>query len=100
MYNVVFEYNANAGAYARVRTFSGWPTKEDFDKAYADWPDEVKDKQMILVEGVTAERATELCGQTPIEAYFAVAIKESTDEEGTIDPFLLNLELAKLLHIS
>lgn len=61
-YNVAFVGTPAAGDYEGVITWSAYPSKEEFDKAYTP---EMKAKQAIVEEGITDERAVELAKQTP-----------------------------------
>ncbi len=76
MYNVVFVYTAKAGGYEGVVTRISWPTKEDFQKDFAEWSQEIKEKQRVLEEGVSQERAIELVEQTPKACRTAATFQE------------------------
>lgn len=95
-YNVAFVYTQEAGSHAGIVTWSSWPSKGDFDKAFAEWPEELKRVQRVLEEGITRERAVELVGQTPTACRISAAFEEATLPDGAIDPFVLDMELQQL----
>ncbi len=72
-YNVVLEYRAATGGFEGVRTWTSFLSKKEFEQ----WLDDsVLEKQKVLAEGVTREKAIEICDKTPIECRYAAAAQE------------------------
>ncbi len=81
-YNVAFVYTAEAGGYEGVRTWTSFESKEDFDAWYT--PD-IRSQQEVLEEGVSPERAVELCEQTPMMSYVGASMADATRADGSVD---------------
>jgi hypothetical protein len=71
MYNVVFR-RLGDGTHQGVVTWSSYDSKEHFDKCYTD---ERRLKEEVVEEGVSTERALELCS-TPEAAQGTIAALE------------------------
>lgn len=76
MYNVAFVYTKEAGGYEGIVTWTSYPSKEEFDKMWKEYPEEVRKKERILEEGITPERCIELVEQTPQACHQAAALEE------------------------
>ena len=73
---VALRYTAAAGDYAGVITWTPFTSKKDFD----EWFNTIgKKDQEVVEEGISEERAIELCQTTPLRSYVAAAIDESTN---------------------
>lgn len=75
MYNVVFR-TIVPGNYFGVITWSTYPSKEEFDSRFVS----LKDMYVVVEQGVTPERAVELCStpEASHKAFFA-EIRQSLD---------------------
>ncbi len=91
MYNVAFVYTREARGYEGVITWTSFESKEDFDKWYTP---EIRARERVVEEGITDERAVELCSRTPIACYAAAKLQDATMEDGSIDLFLLEMGIA------
>jgi len=78
-YFVALRYTAAAGAYKGAITWTNWRTKENFDQWFSGQPE--PKQQIVVGEGITAERAVELVKTTPFDVYVAVAVEKSTDRD-------------------
>lgn len=87
-YIVVLAYNANAGGYSGVRTWSAYDSKAEFDEWYRK---EGTAEYDIVAAGVTERRAIQLCQQTPLRNYVRAAVAEATGPDG-----LVNTEIAQM----
>ena len=90
-YIVVFEKTEEEG----IRTWYSFKNKKDFDEWYEDNED-IQKIEKIVAKGVDWEYAIKLCEQVSLSCLQASAVKQSTDENGEIDPFILELEFAKV----
>lgn len=94
-YIVALRYTKAAGAYANAITWTNWKTKENFDEWFNGQPE--PKQQVVVEEGITAERAVELVKTTPLLTHLAVAVERATDREtGKIDPKRARMELLQL----
>lgn len=94
-YNVVFAYTSACGGYEGVRTWTSFRNKAHFEEWYTEG---IRKKQNIFAEGVTAEKAVEICGQTPFAYRLFAAIDEATDPKtGEIEPLVFNMEMTKII---
>lgn len=80
-YNVSFRYTKAAGGYEGVITWSSFKSKEAFDKWWAENPG-VREKQEIVEQGITSERAIELTRSTPVECYTRSSRQEVANSLG------------------
>ena len=92
-YNVAFVGTRKAGGFEGVVTWSSFQSKEVFDEFYAKLPEEKREKQRIVEEGVSVERCVELVRQTPAACYFAAALQSATGPNGEIDERHLEHEI-------
>ena len=94
-YNVVFVHTAKSGAYEGVVTWTGYPSKEDFEKCR----DKVLEdgRQKVLAEGVADELAIRLSCSTPLVVRMRVARFEATDPktgEVNVEIFAMKMQTA------
>jgi len=75
-YNVVFSYNAKAGSYEGVRTWTSFESKEAFEKWKKEMMPEDHD---VIAEGVAEQEAVRICANTPVMSYARAAIGEATN---------------------
>jgi hypothetical protein len=97
MYNVVFQYTPAAGAYEGIRRAWSYLSKEEFDKTAR--PFLAEKGQEVVEEGISNDRVTELCAQTPFTAYLRVVYRDATLPDGTVDSKILERGLLKILGI-
>ena len=90
-YIVVLAYNKAAGGYAGVRTWSPYSSKTEFDA----WFKSIGHKDHEVVdEGVTEDRAIEICSQTRGRNYLRAALDEATDRRtGRVNPELARMRM-------
>ncbi|MDO9231528.1 MAG: hypothetical protein Q7U36_03590 [bacterium] len=91
-YNVVFRYTKPARGYCGVITWKSFTDKQHFD----NWLNanlNIKERQEVVEEGVTEERAIELVRQTPFKCYIASSVQESITPDGK---FNLNRFMMKI----
>ncbi|HEV3244762.1 MAG TPA: hypothetical protein VG102_00200 [Candidatus Paceibacterota bacterium] len=82
-YNVALRYTTDAGGYAGVVTWTSFPSKAEFDGWFEAGGNR---EQEVVEEGITEDRAIELCRTTPLRSYVAAAIDESTNPAtGVVD---------------
>lgn len=93
-YNVVFEYTKETGGYEGVITWSSFKNQEDFKKMYSS---DVEKRQRVIAEGVTPERAIELCNKTPTKSDIASCFEEATLPNGEINKDILEMKLRTIL---
>ncbi len=81
-YLVAFKRTEATGGYRGIITWTGWPSKAEFD-AWRGSPDgkEALKMEEVLEEGITKERALELVRSVPIECRITAAMEEATDPE-------------------
>mgnify|MGYP001568534385 CR=1 FL=1 len=96
-YHVAFVYTAECNGYEGVVTWTSFPSKEAFDDWYTD---DIRERQRVVEEGITKERAGELVKRTPLACYFASAIQDATRPDGTIDQGLLEFKLENVASIA
>ena len=98
MYNVVFRYTALTGGYEGVMTWTGYPSKEDFDK----YRDELLEdgRQVVEAEGVSDEEATSICMRTPLECRIRAAEQEATESgDGCVNVMVLEMQMLNILSL-
>ena len=96
-YNVVFRYNSRAAGYEGVITWSTYPSNEVFDAQYRC--SFVGDKciEEIVEEGVTPERAIELCQSTPLVSRLRASLQEATNPNtNEVDDEILRMNLIQV----
>lgn len=89
-YIVSFRYTRKAGGYHGVITWTIFPSKENFDKWYTP---EIKERQEIVEEGISKERAVELTHSTPLACRIAASIQEATYDDGKVDEAILDMTI-------
>lgn len=89
-YNVAFVYTDRCGGYEGVVTWSVFASKEAFDAWYTD---DIRERERVVEEGITRERAIELVDRTPISCYIASAIQDATLPDGTVMEGVLEMKL-------
>ncbi len=94
-YNVVFEYTAEAGGYAGVRTWTSLKSKEDFVKWYTP---ELAKRERVLAEGVTEREAIDICNGTSFESDLAACLQDATNPRtGALNPAIFTMKLTSIL---
>ncbi|MBI3572108.1 hypothetical protein HY091_01065 [Candidatus Kaiserbacteria bacterium] len=91
-YIVALRYTKEAGGYAGVVTWTVSPSKAAFDAQFKDYKD-----LEVVEEGISEERAIQLCKSTPPQSLLLAALQDATDREtGHINFLLLrgNIERA------
>ncbi len=84
IYCIVFEYTAQAGGYAGVRTWTAVADKAEFDRFFTEMGGKTENgqkimgNQLVLAEGATKEEALALTRQTPASSYVGAAFEEAT----------------------
>lgn len=91
---VALRYTAAANGHAGIVTWTPFPSKQEFD----DWFKNIGHKeQEVVEEGITEERAIELCQTTPLRSYVRAAITESTDPDtGRVNHDMVQSRLGEL----
>lgn len=88
MYNVVFQYNQEAGGYAGTRFCIGYKDQADFESS-AD-----NSRMIVLAQGVSDEKALEIASLTPEVCHITAAIQEASHKaDGSVDLKSLNHHL-------
>ena len=91
-YNVVFEgKGSRMGNYKGIRTWSTYESREDFVEKWEN----MDNPDTILAEGVTDEKAIEICSQTTLFDAANAAVRESLEND-KINLKKLDYELAKI----
>jgi hypothetical protein len=93
-YNVAFRGTKKTGGYHGVITWSSFADKESFDKWYTD---DIREREEVVDEGISAERCIELVHSTPISCRVAASIQDATGSDGEINREILRLEIANVL---
>lgn len=94
-YNVVFLYTAKTGGYAGVMTWTGYPSKEDFDKQRESLLED--GHQVVEAEGVSDEEAISICGGTPFACLIRAATQEATSPvTGRVNVEIYGMELGNI----
>ena len=94
MYNVAFEYTVKSGGYIGNRIWTNFESKEAFDAWYTDT---IKEKQVVIEEGITQERCVELVRETPAACEISAMVQKSFDPEtGRLDLELLRMNMLAL----
>lgn len=95
-YTVAFRYTKGAGGYAGVVTWTQFLSKEDFNTGMRLKLEKLN--QEVVEEGITTERATELCRETPVAAMIRAAIEEATiPGTNLVNKDILELQLTQVL---
>lgn len=86
---------AKAGGYAGVVTWSDWGTKKKFESYLAS-----QDEQEVVEEGITQDRAIELCEAVPRAFHIEAALDDATDPStNEIMPDYLSHRLRSLAEV-
>lgn len=93
-YNVAFRYTKKAGGYHGVITRNSFASKEDFDKWYTP---EIREREEVVEENITEERAIELTLLTPFKFKIAAARQDATNPDGTINDAILELKIRNII---
>jgi hypothetical protein len=93
-YNVAFRYTRKTGGFHGVITWTGFPDKKAFDAWYTP---EKRERQEIVEEGISVERAVELTYSTPLACRIAASVEESTDENGVLNESGCDAKIATAL---
>jgi hypothetical protein len=93
-YNVVLRNTKNTGFDEGLVRWQSFESKEAFEKWYTP---EIKERQAVVEEGVSEERAIELASQTPFACRIASAVKEATNSSGKINEKRLKVNLEKAI---
>ncbi len=96
MHNVAFVYTRKAGGYEGIITWGTWVSRKEFDQFWNARPQEDKDKERILEQGISQERCLELVNQTPIACQVAAALDESTKVNGKVTRKFLRHKLVEI----
>ena len=80
-----------------MRFWSSFESKAAFDVWYTD---DAKVKLKVVAEGISTEECVRLIRMTPMEAYLAAAIQDSTDGSGVIHAEHLVMKLAGIAFAS
>ncbi|MFA5358277.1 MAG: hypothetical protein WC310_00455 [Patescibacteria group bacterium] len=94
MFIVVFEYTAAVEGYAGVRTYAAYEDEENFNRHYTD---ERQAREKVVAKGVTKEEALILTAETPPSARVATAVAESTDQNGNVNAFILQINMGNIV---
>ncbi|MDD4761919.1 MAG: hypothetical protein PHZ25_02770 [Candidatus Pacebacteria bacterium] len=89
-YNVAFRKTSKTGGFQGIITWMSFSSKNDFEKWYTD---EIREQNEVVEEGITEERAVELTKTTPIKCWIAAAKQKATQPDGTINTFILEMEM-------
>lgn len=90
-YNVVFVYTRVARGYEGVITWTAFDSKKAFDLFYTE---KIKERNAVVVEGVTVEECVRQTNLTPRERYESAAAEDATDPKtGLVDEEILKLKL-------
>jgi hypothetical protein len=94
-YIVALRYTEAAGGYAGITTWSVFASKSEFDT----WYDEATRKdQAVVEEGITKERAVELCQRTPLRSYVRAALADARNPDtGEINSDIARMKLASVM---
>lgn len=84
------------GAYQGIVTWTSFSSKADFDKWYTD---EIRAREEVVEEGISQNRAMQLVDSTPLKCRIAAAKQDATEPDGTVNEFILEMELAKVAFV-
>lgn len=90
---VALRYTPKAGGYAGVMTWTVFPSKAEFDAWLVS-----QDKQEVVEQGITEERAIEIAKQTPLKCYLMSAVEEGCNPEtGEVYPEIMMDKIHQIL---
>jgi len=93
-YIVAFRYTKATGGYHGIVTWTSFDSKEEFEKWYT--PD-IREREEVVEEGTTDDRAIELTNQTPLACRIAACAQDATDEDGQINQAILDFKIRSVL---
>lgn len=97
-YIVVFEKTEKAGAYAGIRTWTSFDSKEHFEAWFSQLSN--PGYETVLTEGVTDAEAIALTKATPVTCYIRAYKFECTDaRSGILDTELFLAKCSTLVYL-
>jgi hypothetical protein len=78
-----------------VRTRTSFASEAEFE----GWMAESDNGDIVVARGVSDEVAGNLCRETPLSSLLDCAIHESTYQDGSVDPELLQIKLNNLAFV-
>lgn len=93
-YNVAFRYTKKTGGFHGNITWTTFANKEEFDKWYTP---KICERQEIVEEGITEERAIELVQTVPFACRIAACVQGATTPDGEINQDILEAKMATTL---